>query len=186
MRRLLALLEQLPDETLRTAIEGITRLLDIWERPVDRLGANVRFWFRLWPIAVSSTNDQPPVEAEPDFSIANGNEDREPMDLDTLNTPVGRLVGVFLAACPRVGPGDRPFELNSSLRAMREAAVSAPGRAGVIARHRMIETLPWFLVADPDWSENQLLAPLRAENDEARALWRALARHTRRMPGDRV
>jgi hypothetical protein len=179
MRRVLSLLEQLPDETLRIAIEGITRLVATWERLVVGIGVNVGFWFRLWPIAVSSTNDQPPVEAEPDFSIASGNEDREPMDLDTLNTPVGRLVGVFLAACPTVGPGDRPFELDAGLRAMRDAAVSAPGRSGIIARHRMIESLPWFLVADPDWSEDQLLRPLRAEKDEARALWRALARHTR-------
>jgi hypothetical protein len=179
MRRVFSLLEQLPDETLRSAIEGITQLLATWERLVAGIGVNVRFWFRLWPIAVNSTNDQPPVDAEPDFSIASGKDDREPMDLDTLNTPVGRLMGVFLAACPTVGPGDRPFELDAGLRAMRDAAVSAPGRSGIIARHRMIESLPWFLVADPDWSEDQLLAPLRAEKDEARALWRALARHTR-------
>jgi hypothetical protein len=176
-RRVLSLLEQLPDETLRAAIEGITQLLATWL--VGRIGVNVHFWFRLWPIAVSSTNDQPPVEAGPDFSIASGNEDREPTDLDTLNTPVGRLVGVFLAACPTVGPGDHPFELNAGLRAMRDAAVSAPGLSDTIARHRMIESLNWFVVADPDWSEDQLLAPLRAEKDEARALWSALARHTR-------
>jgi hypothetical protein len=178
MRRVLSLLEQLPDETLRSAIEGITRLLATWEGLVVRIGVNVCFWFRLWPIAVSSTNDQPPVEAEPDFSIAGRNEDREPMDLDTLNTPVGRLMGVFLAACPTVGPGDRPFEVDAGVRAMRDAAISAPGRAGTIARHRMIEWLPWFLLADSDWSEDQLIAPLRADEDEARALWRALARHT--------
>jgi hypothetical protein len=179
LRRVLALLEQLPDETLRVAIGGITQLLATWERLIAGIESNVWIWFRLWPIAVSSTIDQPPVDAESDFNIAGGSEEREPMDLDTLNTPVGRLVGVFLAACPSVGEGDRPFDSNTGLRAMRDAAVSAPGRSGLIARHRMIEALPWFLVADPEWSEDQLLAPLRAETDEARALWRALARHTR-------
>jgi hypothetical protein len=179
LRRALALLERLPDETLHAAIEGITQLLATWEGLVTAIDANHHVWFRLWPIAVTVTNDQAPAEAEPDLNvIARGSDDREPMDLDTLNTPVGRLVGVFLAACPRVSQGERPFDANAELRAMRDAAVSAPGRSGLIARHRMIEALPWFLIADPEWSLDQLLAPLRKDTSEALALWRAVARQT--------
>jgi hypothetical protein len=43
----------------------------------------------------------------------------------------------------------------------------------------MIEKLPWLLVGAPKRSEHHLPAPLRAETFEARALWRALAWHTR-------
>jgi hypothetical protein len=54
LRRVLALLEQLPDETLRVAIEGITQLLATWERLIAGIEGNVHIWFRLWPIAVSN------------------------------------------------------------------------------------------------------------------------------------
>ncbi len=179
LRRTLALLERLPGETLRTALEGITQLLATWERRIAAINANAHVWFRLWPIAVTATDNQAPAEAEPDLNVvAREREDREPMDLDTLNTPVGRLVGVFLAACPRISQGERPFDANAGLRAMRDAAVSASGRSDLIARHRMIEHLPWFLAADPEWTEDELLAPLRADTGEALALWRAVARQT--------
>jgi hypothetical protein len=179
LRRSLALIEQLPDQTLRGAIEGITQLLATWERRVATIEASFRLWLRLWPIAITATNKQEPADAESELNVvAPETDDREPMDLDTLNTPVGRLMGVFLAACPRIGPDDRPFDVNSDLRGMRDAAVSATGRSDLIARHRMIEALPWFLVAAPDWSEDHLLAPLRTDTKEALALWRAVARQT--------
>ena len=177
--RVVTLLAELPDDTTRGGIEGITQFFATWARLIVGIEGYTRVWFRLWPIAVSATNDQEPIASKPILNIASESDDREPLDLDTLNTPVGRLVGVLLAACPRIEPGDRPFDANFNLRAMRDVAVLAPGHSGIIARHRMIESLSWFVAADPEWTESQLLAPLRADTYEAQALWRALARHTR-------
>ncbi len=90
--RVLALIERLPDQTLLAAIEGITQLLTTWERRVAAIDEGVRVWLRLWPIAVTATNNREPADAEPDLNvIAPGSDDREPMDLDILYTPVGRL-----------------------------------------------------------------------------------------------
>ncbi len=61
---------------------------------------------------------------------------------------------------------------------MRDAVISATERSGLIARHRMIEHLQYFLLADPDWANEHLAAPLRADNAEARALWHAVALRT--------
>ncbi len=61
---------------------------------------------------------------------------------------------------------------------MRDAIIAATGRAGLIARHRMIQALPYFLRADPDWTHEHLITPLTSDNSEAIALWRAIARQT--------
>jgi len=42
----------------------------------------------------------------------------------------------------------------------------------------MIEGLPYFLSADPDWAREQLIAPLLDDNIDSLALWRAIARRT--------
>jgi hypothetical protein len=96
------------------------------------------------------------------------------MDLDTLNTPAGRLVGVFLAACQ----GPNPFGAGSAARQMRDVAIAANGRSGLIARHRMIEALPYFLRVDRPWAEQHLVIPLLNDDGASLALWRAIARRT--------
>jgi hypothetical protein len=152
--------------------------MSTWEPRIRNSPTFIKIWVRFWPIAVEATNAQQQNDAEPDLNLVAPASGSEPMDLDTLNTPVGKLVGVMLAAYPSVNSGERPFQTNYPLRLMRDMAIEAPGRAGLIARHRMTEGLPWFLVADPEWTQDRLLAPLSERTAESLALWRAIARRT--------
>ena len=177
--RVLSLLGRLPEQTARKSIDGIANWISAWEHWTRDSPNFMNIWVQFWPIAVEGTNAQQQDDAEPDLNVvARVAGNREPMDLDTLNTPAGKLVGVMLAACASVNPGERPFETNESLRLMRDMVVEAPGRAGLIAKHRMTEALPWFFPADPEWTQARLLAPLSAHTAESLALWRAIARRT--------
>ncbi len=177
--RVLSLITKLPEASVRQAIDGISHWLSAWENQLAVLPEGLSVWLKLWPIAVEVTNAKQPVEEEIHLNtVAQSSDDREPMDLDTLNTPAGKLVGVFLAACPRLLGNDRPFDVDGAPRRMRDAIIAAPGRSGLIARHRMIEALPYFLRADKDWTYEHLIVPLIADNSEALALWRAIARRT--------
>jgi len=180
--RVLALLTRLPQETVRQAIDGISNWLDSWKRGIVTMFEGLEVWLRVWPIAVEATNSKQSADEEVDLStVARSSDEHEPMDLDTLNTPAGKLVGVFLAACPNLQEDNRPFDAHLAPRTMRDTAIAATGRSGLIAKHRMIEELPYFLRADPDWTYQHLVKPLKAENTEALALWRAIARRTQLM-----
>lgn len=61
---------------------------------------------------------------------------------------------------------------------MRDVVIAAEGRSGLIAKHRMIEALPYFLRADPSWAQEHLITPLLKDDGDALALWRAVARRT--------
>jgi hypothetical protein len=177
--RVLSLLNQLSETTLSAAIEGICAWLDAWEKHVVRLPMLLAVWLRIWPLAVEATNRRPEETEEADLSVtARTDDDREPMDLDTLNTPAGKLVGVFLAACPSLSPGSQTFALGSVERQMRDLVIEADGRSGLIAKHRMIEALPYFLRADREWAQEHLITPLLNDDGAALALWRAVARRT--------
>ena len=178
--RVLGLLNQLSIATLSSAIEGICAWLTAWEKQFVRLPIAFPIWLRLWPIAVDVTNRRPEMAEDEDLSVtARGvDDDREPMDLDTLNTPAGKLVGVFLASCPRLPPGAQAFIQGSMERQIRDTVIAADGRSGLIAKHRMIEALPYFLRADQKWAEKHLIAPLLMDDSAALALWRAVARRT--------
>jgi hypothetical protein len=177
--RVLSLLDKLPEATIRQAIHGISQWLSAWEKQVVVVPAGFSVWLRLWPIAVEVTNAQQSVEEEIHLNtVMQSSNDHEPMDLDTLDTPAGELVGVFLASYPNPLGNDRPFNVDGGPRRMRDAIIAAPGRSGLIALHRMIEELPNFLRADPDWTREHLITPLTADNEEARVLWRAIACRT--------
>ena len=176
--RVLSIIDKLPEATVRQAIDGISHWLSEWKRRVVVLPEGLSVWLKLWPIAVEATNAQQPVEEEIHLNtVAQSSDDHGPMDLNTLNTPAGELVGVFLVACPNLQGSDRPFE--GAPRTMRDAIIAATGRVGLIARHRMIEALPYFLRADSDWTHEHLITPLIADDSEAITLWRAVARQTR-------
>jgi hypothetical protein len=177
--RVLTLLSRLPEETIRLAIEGISHWMQSWERQITAIPSFYIVWSRLWPIAVEVTNAMQPRDVDVDLnSVARPANDREPMDLDTLNSAAGRLVSVFLTACPPIQGSDRPFDYEGPLRSMRDTIVAATGRSGLIAKHRLIEDMPYFLRADPDWARTILLTPMLADNAGALALWRAIARQT--------
>ena len=178
--RVLALLNQLSEGTLSAAIEGISAWLDAWEKQIVATPLGLPVWLRVWPIAVETTNIRPDKGDDSDLSVTGRSvdDDREPMDLDTLNTPAGKLVGVFLAACPTLTLGSQAFAVGSLERQMRDVVIASTGRSGLIARHRLIEALPYFLRADPDWTQEHLIAPLLNDDGASLALWRAIARRT--------
>lgn len=178
--RVLALLIQLSAQALSSAIEGISNWLDAWSKQVVASSSGLPVWLRVWPIAVEATNARPEKVDDANLSVTarSANDDREPMDLDTLNTPSGKLVGVFLSACPSLAQEPIPFATGSTARQMRDVVIVATGRSGLIARHRMIEALSYFLRADRDWSQEHLIAPLLNDDGASIALWRAIARRT--------
>lgn len=169
----LELIDPLPSSTMRAAIEGISYWMNSWAKHFVSADLAHRVWLKLWPIAVEATNAQQLEDQQPSLSVVVKSSAHE--DLDTLNTAAGRLVGAFLSMCPSVTPGTAPFE-RSSLKKMRDVAVAASGRSGLIARYRMIESLKWFLIADEAWAKAELIAPLEGDGVEAQALWRAVAR----------
>lgn len=178
--RVLAILDKLPEATVNQAIDGISHWLASWEKHIVALPEGLSVWLKLWPIAVSATNTKPPTDDRVLLNaVTQASDDREPMDLDTLNTPAGKLVGVFLAACPNLEGNKHPFENGGAPRIMRDAIIAVSGRSGLIARHRMIEALSYFLRADSAWTNEYLITPLLSDSLEAIALWRAIARRTR-------
>ncbi len=179
--RVLLLLSKLPEATMRGAVEGISNWLFTWRNKVDvLLPQGLGIWLKLWPIAVEATNARKPREEEFDLStVLPSSSQQEPKGPDTLNTPAGRLIHVFLAACPELSEDGHPFSINGAPRTMRDAIIAAPGESGVIARHMMIEALGYFLKADPTWTKRHLITPLTRNSREARALWGAVARRRR-------
>ena len=177
--RVLALLDKLPEVTIRQTIEGISQWISTWQHYAVTFSEGLAVWQRLWPLAVEATNEAQPADANLDPNlVARPPDDHEPMDLDTLNTPVGKFVSVFLAACPRIEGKENPFTHDRIARTMRDTVIAATGRSGLIVRHRLIEALPYFLRADPDWAEQHLIGALLGDSTDALSLWRALARRS--------
>ncbi len=178
-RRVLALILELPDSVIAKAIQGISNWLDSWKQHIFSTRNWLVVWHRVWPKAVKATNAMQSSDEEPDLNVMAQTSFDDPMDLDTLNTPVGKLVGVFLAACPNLNEEPRPFDGADGLADLRQNIIDATGRSGLIAKHRMIEALDYFLRSDEEWTQEHLIEPLHADDSEALALWRAVGRRTR-------
>lgn len=178
-QRVTALILQLPEQIVRRTIEGLSYWASTWQKRLGLIPDRYSLWQHLWSHSVEATNAQQDPEEPPDLNIVATSNNEEPSDLDTLNTPTGRLVGVFLEFCPNLAQVPAPFQVDQALRLLRDAVVSAPGRSGLIGLHRLIEFLPYFLSADRTWASEKLLGPLRADNHESIILWRAVARRVR-------
>lgn len=178
--KVLGFLNQLSSPTLASALMGVCDWMDAWRKHVVILPKAFQVWEQLWPIAAEATNRKPETLEEEELRIAPPQSDdaSERLDLDALNTAAGNLVSVFLAACPDLTGGKQAFLPGSVERQMRDILVSTEGRSGLIAKHRMIEHLPYFLNADPEWAIAHLIAPLQKDDGSAIALWRAVARRT--------
>jgi hypothetical protein len=170
------LLEKFPDSSIREAVDGISYLISSSATQIATSEAGVSLWVKIWPIAVDATNARYQKDDNDLNSVVRGPEGQEPKDLDTLNTSAGRLIDVLLGACPTLDSGVAAFEPNSPARIMRDAAINASGRSGLIVRHRLIESLSYFFRADRDWTEEYLIKPLLADNSQAISLWRAAGR----------
>ena len=178
VERVLRLLEMLSDGTLSDAIEGISHWLDSWRKQVIASPSGSRTWLRIWPIAVEATNIRWQPEEDAGLSVFPNTADgaQEPMVLDTLDNPSGKLVGVFLSARPSLSEVPAPFAARSDLRQMRDAVVDDTGRSGLIARYRMIQNLQYFQKSDHNWTKKHLIAPLFADDEASLDLWDAIAR----------
>lgn len=176
-RRVLNLLGKLPKETARKAIEGICNWMSSWERILVAVDHWSTAWEKLWPLAIEATNQ--PHDKAIALAPSDGSRKDVPDDIQVLNSTVGKLVGVFLVACPRVHPGDRPFEAEGDLKRMRDTMTVVTGTAGLTVRHRLIEHLGYFLRADPEWTEALLVKPLSEDSAESQFHWAAVARRVR-------
>ena len=177
-RRVLDLLVKLPNGTISRSIGGISYWLDCWKKYVVAVPNWSAVWLRAWPLAVETTNAMQPPNEEPNLNVVMQPGSDEPYDLDTLNSPAGKLVGVFLAARPELEENPRPFDGPSDLGEVRDHVINASGRSGLIAKHRMVEALGYFLYADKEWTEENLICPLRADDAGALAFWRSVGHRT--------
>ena len=180
--RVLSLIANLPLRTISDAIDGIAHWLSTWERVIAKLPESFFVWEKIWPVAVNATNAAKPSEPT-DFEMVESDsrqtEEAQPKDLDTLNSPVGKLTGVFLASCPSLNIGPAPFDADVNLKTMLYSIVASTGRAKLIGTYRLIEELDYFLNAAPAWAQLNLVEPLNNDNAESIALWRAIGRRTR-------
>ena len=92
--RVLGLMAEMSEATLVTAIGGICHWLHAWCRHALRSESGGDLWLRAWPIAVDATNaahESQDNDEIAEFLRSPGSDDRI-ADIDTLNTPSGKLV----------------------------------------------------------------------------------------------
>ena len=170
----LSLFEKFPKKTLTQLIDRISYWFHMWERHID-LSMGATLWFKLWPIAVETTR---PINGQ----IIQTSIDFEMKDIDTLNTPIGRLISFFLVTCPTYNDGEKPFSQDNIHRKMRdtiEESIGSNSTVGLTVKSRLIERLYYFLKADSEWTIKYLVAPLLKDDSTTPFLWRAVARKTR-------
>jgi hypothetical protein len=161
-------------------IDAITHWFSCQSKEVVGSEIGLRNWHRLWPLAVRITNEKIREQIEPSSGTAlrADEDDAKTARLDTLNNPAGRLVGSFLSQCPSLEPDHSGHWPDGSARDMRDVIMAVEGQSKLIARHRLIEGIGYFLKADPEWTKRELLAPLQADSQEALILWQAVAIRT--------
>jgi hypothetical protein len=178
-QRIIRLLLALGQGAAYQAIGGLSHWLCEWQTVVIDSPYLGTLWEKYWPIAVEATNASAGPAGSLSVSLDEtvSSNSAEPEDLDTLNTPAGKLVGVFLRKCRLFPPAPvSPFRASKVLKLMFTSLLAAPGKAGLIARHRLTDELDYFLTAAPKLSKKHLIAPLLKNDAEAIALWRSIAR----------
>ena len=175
--RVLALMNRLSDTTVEAAIHGICHWLYMWSQHVigGELGRQV--WLRAWPAAVKVTNsiDAGDDKSFSDATVHTGGNRRAPEEIDAFHLPVGKLLRAFLELFRFTEEGCDQFRNGSLSAQMRDCAIAAPGRSGLIARCELTQRLSNFFQIDPAWARQQLVEPLLKDNDESVVLWRAVA-----------
>ena len=169
----LDLLRGLSDDTLSQCIDAACGWMWAWAREVAHLSSRLDVWFRLWPAAVAATNDAERSEIPPDQKPQLVVDRDAPTEAETSDTPVSRLVDVFIHYCASHGDPN-PFAQCSDLRSMREALVATCDHALLVVRLRLLARLPYFTRADQAWTDKHLLRPLIEGSDPV--LWREVGR----------
>lgn len=189
--RVLRLMGELSERALVAAIGGVSNWLQTWEKYVIRSDLGAAVWQRVWPISVEATNRVEAAAGEKKFDASFGPdaEEETPSDVDTLNSPVGRLVSVLLRVMQSQVKDQERFADGHLLKQMRNQAMDTPGHSGLIARCLFVEELPTLLQTDPEWTKRNLVDVLSANNNEAILLWqyvafKCLCTETLRIIGD--
>lgn len=175
--QVLSLMNRLSDATVEAAIDGISHWLHMWSEHVIGSELGQRVWLRAWPAAVRITNA---TESGEDTGFADetnraDDEQRARREFDAFHLPVGKLLRVFLERFRFTDEIRDPFSSGSQLRQMRDRAIAAPGRSGLIAHYHLTQKLPGFLKVDPAWAMQRLVDPLLNDDDRSVVLWRAVA-----------
>lgn len=179
VHEVVGLLIDLKPETIRKAIDGLSDWVRSWSTYIKNDPRLMQFWDTFWPIAVQATNALQKNDDTPDLNAIVVSSDPELKDLDTLNTPAGKLIELFLSSCPDIGKHKKNiFHANSNLRKIADQIVTSPGRAGLIGKHRMIESIGYFLNLDDTWTQKNLISSLKENSNSSIPLWRAIARRT--------
>ncbi|MCG8906272.1 hypothetical protein [Pseudomonas sp. DP-17] len=173
---ILQLISKLPTESISPISDAISSWLGAWAKHVVQSKIGLRAWYKIWPIAIKTTNGQTPTEEESNLNLMVTSSRKEPEDLDTLNTPVGRMLDVFFTLWNRAPDPQNPFKPRSQLKRMRDTAIAAEGRSGLIVKHRFVEFISYFLNADSAWTKIHLVRPLEEDSTASLALWRSIAR----------
>ena len=177
--RVLQLIQHLSVETLSAAIKGISHWIGEWHVQVFASPVGLHVWLKIWPIAIVATNAEKPNEVSVGLSVFTRDDDEyEPTDLGAFNSPAGKLIGVFLSSCPSLIQEPDAFSADTTARQMRDVLFDATGRSELIVRYSLIARLPYFLHADRDWAQKNLIIPLLRDGDASLALWRAIAERT--------
>lgn len=175
--RVLALMNRLSDATVEAAIHGICHWLYMWSEHVIGTEMGRQVWLRAWPAAVKVTNATDPGDDRglSDPTVRTGDKGRKPEEIDAFHLPVGKLLRAFLELFQYTEEIRDPFRNGSLFTQMRDCAIAAPSRSGLIARCELTQRLSSFLQVDPAWAKQQLIEPLLKDNDETVVLWRAVA-----------
>ena len=177
--RMLRLMAEVSEATLLTAIGGICHWLHAWRRPALQSESGSDLWLRAWPIAVDATNAAHQAQDNDEFAAffrSPGGEQRI-ADIDTLNTPTGKLARAFSGAFLTVEKIEHIFVHGHIGREMRDRIMDAAGHSGLIGRCLLMQSLSSLLQTNPEWTQRHLLSSLSGDAVESILLWRAVASH---------
>jgi len=188
IRVLISILDSFPEDKLKDCVNGATRWVQSWYHVFKDTFTKktktdfYKLWIKFWPVSIEVTDkeykgDSEEVDTPIEEIIGEEKADR----VDTLNTPVGRMVYLFMEMCPNLDKNKLPFGGRSFLRRIRDLIIvktQLSSQSGLIARHILIESLGYFLAADNQWAKINLIQPLKNDTSDSKALWRAIARNT--------
>ena len=177
--RVLGLMAEMSEATLVTAIGGICHWLHAWCRHALRSESGGDLWLRAWPIAVDATNaahESQDNDEIAEFFRSPGSDDRI-ADIDTLNTPSGKLVRAFLETFLPVDETEQIFVDGHIGSEMLGRIMEAADHSGLIGRCLLMQNLSSLLQANPEWTKRNLLPSLSGDDVQSILLWRAIASH---------
>ena len=177
--RVLGLMGEVSEATLVTAIGGICHWLHAWRRHALRFEFGGDLWLRAWPIAVDETNAAHLAQDNDDIASFFRSPDSEDRiaDVDTLNTPSGKLVRAFLDTFLSEDEIEHIFVDGHIGSEMLGRIMDVAGHSGLIVRCLLMQRLPSLLQANPDWTKQNILPSLSGDDVQSILLWRALALH---------